>query len=313
MSINFPMGALNKETNEYEYSKIANKKNDYECPSCGKDVIFRSGKKNQPHFAHCKSDNPCNYYEKPNETQIHKEGKLIMKNLLHNENTLILYRNCGRCKLTYFEHTIGNDNDYNENTFATTEYKFYYNDERRSADVALIEDKKIKYIFEICYSHKTKEEDRPDPWFEINAIDLINNINSIKNAKYKIRIECKRDFNCGSCKEHTAKEIEDEILKEERKIECKRIEQERLKQERLERIIYEENKLKEEIALIKQREEERIIERKRKEEERKRKEEEKKRENDILIKLLEGNKRCDTCRYKKKHCSCAKITDYFKK
>ena len=71
------MGALNKTTNNYEYPKLANKNNKYKCPDCEKDVIFRNGKIKQPHFAHHKSNNPCYYYDKPNETQIHKDAKLL--------------------------------------------------------------------------------------------------------------------------------------------------------------------------------------------------------------------------------------------
>jgi hypothetical protein len=36
-------------------------------------------------------------------------------------------------------------------------------------------------------------------------------------------------------------------------------------------------------------------------------------ENVILAKLIDGNKRCDMCRHKKKDCSCSKITDYYSK
>jgi hypothetical protein len=32
------------------------------------------------------------------------------------------------------------------------------NNSNRSADIAFIENDKIKYIFEICYKNKTKEE-----------------------------------------------------------------------------------------------------------------------------------------------------------
>ena len=205
MSNNFSMGAINKTTNKYEYPKIANKINKYKCPFCEKDVIFRNGKIKQPHFAHYKSDNPCSYYEKPNETQIHKDAKLLMKTLLDNKNKILFYRECYECLLeenTIFEYKII-DNDYNENTIATMEYRFNYNNSNRSADVALVENKDIKYIFEICYKNKTKEENRPEPWFEINAEKLINNINSVKNidTNNEIRIECIRDYKCDYCKE----------------------------------------------------------------------------------------------------------------
>ena len=87
MSNHFSMGAINKTTNNYEYPKIANKINKYKCPFCEKDVIFRNGKIKQPHFAHYKSDNPCSYYEKPNETQIHKDSideTSVSTSLTHN-------------------------------------------------------------------------------------------------------------------------------------------------------------------------------------------------------------------------------------
>ncbi len=62
MSNHFSMGAINKITQEYEYSKIAIRGNKYKCPSCEKDVIFKHGKIKQPHFAHYKSDNPCYFF-----------------------------------------------------------------------------------------------------------------------------------------------------------------------------------------------------------------------------------------------------------
>ena len=205
MSNHFSMGAINKNTNNYEYPRIADKNNKYKCPNCDKNVIFRKGKIKQPHFAHYKSDNPCSYYEKPNETQIHKDAKLLMKTLLDNKNKILFYRECYECLLeenTIFEYEI-TDNDYNENTIATMEYRFNYNNSNRSADVALVENKDIKYIFEICYKSKTKEENRPEPWFEINSEKLINNINSVKNinTNNEIRIECIREYKCEYCKE----------------------------------------------------------------------------------------------------------------
>ena len=152
MSNHFSMGAINKTTNNYEYPKIANKINKYKCPFCEKDVIFRNGKIKQPQFAHYKSDNPCSYYEKPNETQIHKDAKLLMKTLLDNKNKILFYRECYECLLeenTIFEYKI-TDNDYNENTIASMEYRFNYNNSNRSADVALVENKDIVSYEDNC-------------------------------------------------------------------------------------------------------------------------------------------------------------------
>ena len=321
MSNHFSMGAINKTTNKYEYPKIANKINKYKCPFCEKDVIFRNGKIKQPHFAHYKSDNPCSYYEKPNETQVHKDAKLLMKTLLDNKNKILFYRECYECLLeenTIFEYKI-TDNDYNENTIASMEYRFNYNNSNRSADVALVENKDIKYIFEICYKNKTKEENRPEPWFEINSEKLINNINSVNNidTNNEIRIECIRDYKCDYCKEVIENEenerIERELLRkkfeEEREIERKTVEEKR----EIERKTVEE---KREIERIKQNE---IMER----------------EKENMRKFLEKDKRCGICNInyckcdkpnfikneynkticnscKKYKCMCVRITDFFK-
>jgi hypothetical protein len=139
------MGAINKETLKYEYPKIASKKNNYKCPSCEKDVIFRNGKIKQPHYAHKKSDNPCHYYDKPSESQIHKDAKMLMKMLLDDRTNMTFYRKCRNCYKDYgcgFEITT---DTYNDNMKAIIEYKFHYNNSNRSADIALVENDNIKY------------------------------------------------------------------------------------------------------------------------------------------------------------------------
>jgi hypothetical protein len=206
MSYHFSMGAINKNTNKYEHPNIANKIHKYECPSCKRNVIFKNGKIKKSHFSHNKSENPCNYYDKPNESQKHKHAKLLLKYILDNKSDILFYRFCNDCsiKKNMFKYEI-TKNDYNENTSTIIEYKFNYNNSHRSADVALIENKNIKYIFEICYKNKTKEENRPEPWFEINSEKLINNI----NFNNKIEIECIRDYKCNLCiKKIQQREIE---------------------------------------------------------------------------------------------------------
>jgi hypothetical protein len=260
------MGAINKNSNNYEHPKIASKKCKYKCPDCEKDVIFKKGTILKPHFAHYKSGNPCYYYDKPSETQIHKDAKLLLKTLLDNNYEICFHRECYKCLFeepTIFEHKISK-NDYNENSKSIMEYKFMYNNSNRSADVALIENNDIKYIFEICYKNKTKEENRPEPWFEINAEDLINKINSgeIIDEEGTITIQCIRDYKCDECIkceefENKKRELYYERLKQE-EIERKRQEIERKRQE----IEDQERKWRESL---KQKEQERI----RKEEEEK--------------------------------------------
>ena len=80
------LGAINKLTGEYVYPKIANKKDEYICPECNKDLILCQGEIRVHHFRH-KVDNvnPCHHYSSPTETQIHKDAKILLKNLLERK------------------------------------------------------------------------------------------------------------------------------------------------------------------------------------------------------------------------------------
>lgn len=344
MSNHFSMGAINKTTNKYEYPKIANKINKYKCPFCEKNVIFRNGKIKQPHFAHNKSDNHCSYYEKPNETQIHKDAKLLMKTLLDNKNKILFYRKCYDCLLnTIFEYKIA-DNDYNENTLAYIEYRFNYNNSNRSADVALVENEDIKYIFEICHKNKTKEENRPEPWFEINSEKLINNINFAKNMNNEIRIECIRDYKCDFCKQvieceknrqiHFLEKLQikekeqisekNELLNMSKEVNMSKEDERTIERETKIKLEKEKESVKKEL-LRKKIEEELEIEAKKIEQ-----------EKEFMRKILEKDKRCNICNInyckcdkpnfikngynkticyscKKYKCLCVRITEFFKK
>jgi predicted RNA-binding Zn-ribbon protein involved in translation (DUF1610 family) len=55
-----PLGAFIKNTTKYVYPAVANKSEKYVCPDCNKDLILRKGQIRINHFAHYKSDSPCN-------------------------------------------------------------------------------------------------------------------------------------------------------------------------------------------------------------------------------------------------------------
>jgi hypothetical protein len=350
MSNHFSMGAINKSTDKYEYPKIANKSNKYKCPFCEKDVIFRNGKIKQPHFAHYKSNSPCSYYEKPNETQIHKDAKLLMKTLFNNKQSINIYKKCYSCYDKQMNVLKINDEDYRDNIDVVIEYKFDYNNSKRSADIALLKNKELKYIFEICYKHKTKEENRPEPWFEIKADTFINSTNSGENINEKgeIEIECIREYKCNCCKEKEeySKYIYIKFL------EKLRIKEKEQKLEQFETIlmgkedyitiklqmklenekIKRENEYKEREIHWKKILEERKIQ---DEKDRKELEDKQKRINEYNTKILELNKICSICKINyckcltnnfiknkynisicsscnKKKCKCIRITNFFK-
>jgi hypothetical protein len=326
MSNHFCMGAINKTTNKYEYPKIANRINKYKCPFCEKDVIFRNGKIKQPHFAHYKSDNPCSYYEKPNETQIHKDAKLLMKTLLDDKKRIFIERECNYCHANGRPFNYSDDyeifsNEYTENTKAYIEYKFKFNNSNKSADIALVENDKIKYIFEICHKNKTLENNRPEPWFEIKAECLINNINSgeIIDEEGNIYLECIRHYKCDSCKdkEEYERKIGSELIEKlqikekEQKLEknelllmsnedSRTIEmQMKIEIEKENERIRRENEYKERVKFIEKLEEEKKLQI---EKEKKELEEKQKIKDEYNKKIIQLNKVCSICNIN--YCKC---------
>jgi len=192
------MGAINVDTNQREIPRFANKDNRYKCPECEKPVHLKKGEIRIAHFAHNKSDNPCNFYNNPGESEVHKEGKLVMKSLLDNKIQMKFYRKCREC-CGQINFTISKTN-YNDDTRAVLEHSFKYNDSRKCADVAMLKGDKLKTIFEICYTHKTNECNRPSniEWYEIDARNLIDKANNIQENKNLV-IKCLRNTQCDRC------------------------------------------------------------------------------------------------------------------
>ena len=187
------LGAINKNTGEYVYPKISNKKDEYICLECNKDLILCQGEIRVHHFRH-KVDNvnPCHHYSNPTETQIHKNAKILLKNLLERKIPISFIRNCCSCK-TNEEFEIP---EISETSTIQLEYRFEYNG-LKIADVAYIDDSDIVCIFEICNTHKTCSENRPEPWFEIKAETLIRIAND--SSLTSLQIPCMRCEKCNDC------------------------------------------------------------------------------------------------------------------
>jgi len=187
------LGAFNKLTGEYVYPKIANKKDEYVCPECDKDLILCKGEIRLHHFRHkVDSVNPCNNYNNPGETQIHRDAKLLMKSLLERKIPISFVRNCASCKKNEeFEIT-----EISETSKILLEHRFEFNGPK-TADVAYIDNNELVCVFEICNTHKTCSQNRPEPWFEINAEPLIQMANSTSLSQ--MRIPCIRCEKCEDC------------------------------------------------------------------------------------------------------------------
>ena len=187
------LGAVNKQTGEYVYPKIANKKDEYVCPDCNNDLILCQGKIVRPYFKHkVERINPCHHYSNPTETQIHKDGKMLLKTVLERKIPISFARNCTCCKKNE-EFEIP---EISETSNIQLEYRFEYNG-LKIADIAYIDNSELLCIFEICNTHKTSSENRPEPWFEVDAETLIK----IANNKdlTSLHIPCIRRENCDDC------------------------------------------------------------------------------------------------------------------
>jgi len=197
------LGAINKITGEYVYPKIANKKDEYICSECNKDLILCQGEIRVHHFRH-KIDtiNPCHHYSNPTETQIHKDAKLLLKNILEKKMPISFIRNCCCCKKNE-EFQIP---EIGETSIIQLEYRFEFNG-IKIADIAYIEDGELLCIFEICHTHKTCSENRPEPWFEINAETLIKFANDTNLTS--LQIPCIRCEKCDDCIEFENANLKD--------------------------------------------------------------------------------------------------------
>jgi hypothetical protein len=194
MSQLITLGGLHKFTHKYVSPKMASKEDSYICPDCSRDLTLCQGEIRIPYFRH-KTDElkPCNYYDRPSESQIHKDAKLRLKMLLENNVRLSFIRTCMRCKEA---EELGLEYPDTSTTCVELEYRFSYKGTLKIADVAYLDNKECVWIFEICHTHKTHNEDRPEPWFEIDAEQLIQNTDQVTDH---LSISCMRTTKCDSC------------------------------------------------------------------------------------------------------------------
>lgn len=199
------LGGKNQETGFYVFPCQANKIDKYSCPDCYRDLVLCRGPKVKPYFRHrsekINKENECVRYNNPTETEIHKDAKLLIKQLIDKKKSIIINKCCERCNKT----TKYNIEELSDNSEVKLEYSFMYCDNIKIADVVYLQDNKIKYIFEICNTHKTLNEDRPEPWFELDANTVINTLNEQEKDNYEFT--CIRCDECESCLEKRIEEI----------------------------------------------------------------------------------------------------------
>jgi hypothetical protein len=200
----YQLGAIQIDNNQYILPYKAEKCKQYKCISCNQKVILKRGNIRKVHFSHYVQINNCSYYENPKESDLHKEAKLKLALWLNDKNNINIFWTC--CKIRNDGKTCDGNMDidecnikYDENDVVIIDYKDSNNN--YIADVAVINNNNLKYIFEIKHPHSTTINIRPEPWFEIETIDIFD---SEPNEKENdITLTCIRNNKnryCSNCR-----------------------------------------------------------------------------------------------------------------
>lgn len=215
MGDNIQLGAIDVETKGYTLPSEAQKGKCYTCIDCAERVILKKGEIRKHHFAHY-AQSKCTYYEHPNESQLHKDAKLLMAKLLTARQPLQFIWNCAWCKEQSDCYALYNIPSimYKDGDEIKLEYRDILN--KWVADVAIINNGDVRYIFEIKHTHATTTP-RPEPWFEVNAKEFIQEANDPElldlSSGEIFRVSCMRKDISRYCygsfcyKEHWVKHI----------------------------------------------------------------------------------------------------------
>ena len=192
MSEKLQLGALESETNKYVLPFNASKDKTYKCVDCSQRVLLRKGTIRRAHFSHYSPTNTCSYYEHPNESQMHKDAKYKLAERLKNKFPITINTYCSKCG-TYPGAFDDLEIEYLDGDNAVLEYRDINN--KWIADVALVNNGKVRYIFEIKHTHATITNVRPEPWFEFTTEEIFeeeerifkNDPNDILGQEYFLR------------------------------------------------------------------------------------------------------------------------------
>ncbi len=156
------LGAIDAETLEWTRPIDATKDRKYKCVECDEYVIIKKGSIRKHHFSHF-SKSACEYFDRPNESQIHKDAKLRFARKLKRKTPIWIHVKCSDGCRTYV-HVI----QYKDGDEVVVEYREPSG--KYIADIAVLNGGSVRYIFEIRHTHKTVTQ-RPEPWFELAAVD----------------------------------------------------------------------------------------------------------------------------------------------
>lgn len=133
--------------------EFASRNIEYKCIGCSELLLLRKGEVNRPHFAH-RSDSNCS------ESIYHLAAKNLLCQYLQHGGVINVRLTCTVCKTVGYHKILGKD--------AITEY--------RMGDI--IPDIYCSgTIIEIYHTHR--QNNRPEPWYEFRAKDVLESESTI--------------------------------------------------------------------------------------------------------------------------------------
>ena len=184
--------ARNIDNNLYILADSSDKKFNTECPECKKEVItcILTEREDDPlkYFRH-KHKTDCQNYNITKKKLLPTDEKGIKETLeeIHNRTIDLIYNYLLSKKIITiqnicdFNYSIcdtfrSNDITLSKGDIIEKEYSFNWNGNNYRADLAILDkNNAIKHIIEICHTHRTEEEKRPDDiqWCEIRSFEIL--------------------------------------------------------------------------------------------------------------------------------------------
>ena len=173
------IGAIEIETQKFFLPQHLNKDDktrNFSCIACDEPLILKVGKIKRNHFSHYpKSKCIFSSRNSKGESEKHLNAKFKLAYLLKYKIPIKMLVECPydhTCYLNEVEIKY-EDSDKIEIEYSKNESNGFV------ADIAVINSmtNSIKYIFEICHTHKTSDITkllRPEPWFEVKADEILS-------------------------------------------------------------------------------------------------------------------------------------------
>lgn len=172
------LAAIDPATGSFVYPIYARRHYPYLCPACDGKVHLRAGKKLRAHFAHYRSKSSCRLYDHRSESEEHKYAKKLLKAYLESrQGPIVIWHSCSR-DLDSCPSCCGDTDSQSKEILklkSDEQVVLEYTDPNRKwrADLAVLDGHgNLRFIVEVRMAHSTTTK-RPEPWYEVDAKDVI--------------------------------------------------------------------------------------------------------------------------------------------